>query len=142
MDVKEASLQILHLQPCVWKKPLGEIGCFGMENGFPVRMVDSGGSFLFVEIRDSLRMFRRKWTVTNNRVELINDLVEVWESWMEFCDQCNLDRGIRILNIKRPVGDMEDLSEVLDDGTPVIPRCFKVITAGGRIYIVMNICWF
>ena len=54
MDVKEASLQILHLQPCVWKKPLGEIGCFGMENGFPVRMEDSGGSFLFAEIRDSL----------------------------------------------------------------------------------------
>ena len=51
---------------------------------------------------------------------------------MEFCNQCNLDRGIRIFNIEsqRPVGDMEDFSKVLDDGTPVIPRCFKVTTEG------------
>ena len=38
--------EILHLQPGVWKNPLGEDGALGLE--------DSGGSFLFAVMRESL----------------------------------------------------------------------------------------
>ena len=54
MDVKWPSLQILHLQPGVWKNPLGEDGALGLENGFPHSIEDSGGSFLLAVMRESL----------------------------------------------------------------------------------------
>ena len=51
-------------------------------------------------------------------VELVNDLVEIWESWVESSDQGNLEGVVWFLHseCQRPVGEVLDLRKILDYG--------------------------
>ena len=78
-------------------------------------------------------------------VEFVNDLVEIWESSVESSDQGNLEGVVRFLHseCQRPVGEALDLREVPDNGTPIIPRSFKVTpkgVGGHHKIIIKHVC--
>ena len=60
----------------------------------------------------------------------VNYLVDIWESRVDFGDQCNFEGVVRIfvLENNRPVGDKENIREIFDDCGFVKSRSHQIAT--------------